>query len=82
MIKKLSKEETKSELPVSRGRNTLLRVMLLQLEIGESLFLPLDDWKTKTKPYHVVARIKKSKGYEYDYGFKIDGTGWLFKRVK
>lgn len=82
MIQKLGKDEFKNDLPVSRGRNTMLRVMLLQLEVGESLFLPRDDWKTKTKPYYVVARIKKTKGYLYDYGFKTDGSGWLFRRVK
>jgi hypothetical protein len=82
MIKKLNKDETPSILPVSRGRNTMLRAMLLQLEIGESLFMPREDWKSKNSPFYIIAYIKKTKGFLYDYGFKIDGTGWLFKRVK
>ena len=82
MIEKFGKDENDAELPISRGRNTLLRVMLLQLKIGERLFLPKEDWKTKSGPYHVVARIKKSKGYEYLHGRALDKPGWWFKRVK
>lgn len=82
MIRKFSKDETPEILPVTRGRNTLLRAMLLQLEIGESLFLPIEDWKTKNSPYYIVAYLKKKNGYRFEYGFKTDGTGWLFKRIE
>lgn len=68
-------------LPVSRGRNTMLRAQLLQLEVGEGLFLPRNEWKTKNGPSYIIAYLKKSHGYRYDYGFKIDGSGWLFRRV-
>ena len=69
-------------MPVSRKRNSFLRAKLLQLQIGEGIFLPKAEWKTKTGPAHIVARLKKTMGLEFDYGFKTDGTGWLFKRVK
>lgn len=82
MIKILSEEETPAILPISKGRNTLLRAMLLQLEVGQALFLPREDWKTKNTPFYVVSAIKKKFGFQYEYGFKIDGTGWLFRRTK
>lgn len=82
MIKIYSKEETPEVLPISRGRNTLLRVKLLQLKIGESLELPKEDWKSKNTPRYVVGTIKKKFGFQYEWGKKIDGTGWVFKRVK
>lgn len=80
-MKKIEKDEMPAILPVSRRRNTMLRVMLLQLEVGEGLFLPREEWKAKNPPHYVVANIKKSHGFRFDYGFKTDGTGWLFRRV-
>lgn len=78
---KVNKDEVPEVLPVSRGRNTLLRAHLLQLEVGETLFLPREEWKTKNTPYYIVRYLKKKNHYQFDYGFKTDGTGWLFKRI-
>jgi hypothetical protein len=80
-MEKIEKAAMPAVLPVSRGRNTLLRAQLLQLEVGEGLFLPKGEWSGKSKPGYIVARIKKTHGFLFDYGFKIDGSGWLFKRV-
>lgn len=79
-MKKLKKEEIPEILPISKGRNTMLRVQLLQLAVGEGLFLPKAEWKTKNSPAHIVARIKKKHGMQFEYGFKPDGMGWLFRR--
>ena len=81
MIKKLRKDEMPAILPLARKRNTLLRVMLLQLEIGEGLFLPKEDWKAKNGPRFIVAGITKTHGFRYDWGWKADGTGWMFRRT-
>jgi len=81
MIQKFGKGDTPQRLPVSKGRSTLLRAMLLELEVGESLLLPRADWKTKNGPYYIIAYLKKTTSYRFDYGFKTDGTGWLFKRI-
>ena len=80
-MKILKKRESPDILPVATGRTTLLRTMLLQLQVGEGLDLPLEDWKSKKTPYYIVARIKKSYGMQFEYGFKTDGTGWLFRRI-
>lgn len=77
---KIPKEEMPEILPVSRKRNTLLRTELLQLKVGEGYFLPRSEWKGKSSPAHVIARLKKL-GIQFDYGFKTDGSGWLFRRV-
>ncbi|MCF8257561.1 MAG: hypothetical protein K9J06_08415 [Flavobacteriales bacterium] len=81
-MQKFGKDETPQQLPVSKGRSTLLRAMLLELEVGESLFLPRAEWKTKNGPYYVIAYLKKTTALRFDYGFKTDGTGWLFKRIE
>lgn len=81
MIKKLDKDEVPEMLPIKRGRESLLRIMLLKLEIGETLFMPKQDWKAKVGPYYIVASVKKKFGYRFEYGMKDDGSGWLFRRV-
>lgn len=80
-MQKLSKEEVPAILPVKRRRMTLLRAELEQLQVGEALFLPRAEWKTKNSPYYIINSIKKKSGLLFEWGFKTDGTGWLFKRV-
>ena len=80
-MQKIGKEEASGQLPIKRGRDTYLRVALLGLEVGEALFMPKEEWKRKTGPYYVVARIKKTHGHRFEYGMKTDNSGWLFRRV-
>ncbi len=79
---KLENDQIPEHLPISRSKNTMLRVGLLALKVGEVLFLPKDEWRAKNTPYYIVRYIKKTHGYRFDYGFKTDGTGWLFKRIE
>ena len=78
---KISKNDMPLILPVSRSRSTVLRTQLMQLEVGEGFFLPKSEWLTKSSPTHVIGYLKKTHGMRFEYGFKTDGTGWLFKRV-
>ena len=77
----LTKEETPDILPIKRGRNTQLRAALLQLQVGETLFMPRDEWKTKNTPHYIVSRVKKTHGFLFEYGMKTDDSGWLFRRT-
>lgn len=79
-MEKISKEDAAGMLPIKRGRDTKLRGVLLTLEVGEAVFLPKEEWKRKNTPYYVVARIKKTHGFLYEYGMKLDNSGWLFRR--
>jgi len=79
---KLSKEEVPAILPIKRRRMTLLRAELEQLQVGEVLFLPRAEWKTKNSPYYIINSIKKKWGMQYDWGLKTDGSGWMFRRIK
>lgn len=80
-MKKISKEEMPVILPVRRKRMTTLRTQLEQLAIGEGLFLPKEEWNAKSSPSFIVAGIRKKSGYLYEWGFKTDGSGWLFRRL-
>jgi hypothetical protein len=46
-MEKIKKEDLPAILPVRRGRDTRLRTVLMQLEIGEGAFLPVTEWKRK-----------------------------------
>lgn len=81
-MKKIAKEDMPQLLPVKRGRDTRLRGALLSLEVGEGLFLPKEEWKPKRGPASVISRLKKTSEMRFEYGKKIDGTGWLFRRIK
>ena len=70
------------QLPVKRGRDSYLRGALLGLNVGEGLFLPKEEWKRKNSPAYVVSYLKRTLGLRFEYGFKSDGTGWLFRRLE
>lgn len=81
-MEKIESDRLPALLPVKRGRDTKLRLALLGLQVGEGLFMAKEEWKRKNSPYYVVARIKKTHGFTYEYGMRDDGKGWLFRRVK
>ena len=80
-MEKIESSQMPELLPVSKGRNTMLRAQLLQLKVGEGLFMPASEWKTKTRPYYIITRLKRKLNMTFEYGFKTDGSGWLFRRV-
>jgi hypothetical protein len=81
-MKIIEKDKVPDILPVKGGRETLLRVMLLQVKVGEALEMGKEEWLGKNPPYKIVAKVKKTHGFEFKYGKKADGSGWIFKRVK
>jgi len=80
-MENIPKDAMPAILPVKPGRNSKLRTLLLQLQVGEGVFMPKEEWKRKNTPFYVVAQLKKTKGQRFEYGMKTDGTGWLFRRV-
>lgn len=68
-------------LPLKKGRSTKLRIMLLGLKVGQGLYMDKEEWKAKSGPYYIVARIKKTHGYRYTYTRTADNKGWMFCRI-
>jgi hypothetical protein len=81
MMEKLLKEAIPTILPVKQGRETKLRKTLMELNIGEGLFMPKTEWTSRSSPAYVVARLKKTHKLRFEYGMKTDGTGWIFRRL-
>jgi len=80
MFTPLPKDELPAILPVKRGRSSLLRQALLQLEVGTGLFVPKEACRAKNGPASVVHRIRQATGMRIEYGMKPDGSGWIFRR--
>jgi len=78
---KISKEDMPELMPIKRSRMTMLRGRLEELEVGAGVFLPRSEWNAKSTPRYIVLAIKKKSGRTFEWGFKTDGSGWLFKRT-
>lgn len=80
-MKKLSKEET-DKLGVISHKGSMLRSLLLQLQIGESVIIEKGtDWKSKSPPYRIVYYLVKTTALRFDAGVTPDGSGWIIKRI-
>jgi len=62
---------------LKQGRQTVLRALLLQLRIGEAVYMKNEEWKAKRSPYEIATRLQKKMGWSITYG-----SGWLFKRTQ
>ncbi len=70
-----------ADLPIKNGRDTLLRIKLLQLKVGEKLVMYKDEWQRKNPPYKIVAGVKKTHQRTFEYGMRADKTAWEFRRL-
>ena len=77
----MNAEEAIGLMPIRNSRETLLSVMLKQLQVGEAIVLEAGEWKTKSSPYRVANNIAKRHGWKFEQGRMMDGSGWAFKRV-
>jgi hypothetical protein len=77
----IKKEEVPAVLPTKGGRDTKLRVMLIQLQVGDALDVPTEEWHRKNPPYKIIAGVKKTHGFRFEYGKKADDSGWIFRRI-
>jgi hypothetical protein len=68
-------------LPIKGGRETILRIMLWKVKVGERLEVEANEWPCKNPPYKIVAG-KENNHFIFKYGMKADGSGWLFKRIQ
>jgi hypothetical protein len=81
-MEKLSAAEVNKLPPVTSGKSTRLRSQLLTLNAGEAIVLPYTEWKTKYLPYVIVNKLAKQMNWQFESGRMLDGSGWIFKRVK
>jgi hypothetical protein len=81
-MKKLTKEEVAQHGIIKNGRTTKIRIMLMELQIGEGFIIERGiDWKAKTPPYRIVNYFAKKSKRSFVSGQTADKKGWIVKRT-
>lgn len=80
-MKIIPKEEFTGPLPGKPGKDSPLRAMLLQLRPGDVLEIEKSEWTKAKPPYHIIAHLKKKLKRTFEYCRKLDGNGWMFRRL-
>ncbi|MFH1005280.1 MAG: hypothetical protein V1781_07290 [Bacteroidota bacterium] len=82
-MKKLSAEEFE-QMPIKgTGRSSQFYRAIINLCVGESLFIIKEEWKGYATPTRICRYIMKKFPYvKYLSGKLADGSGWAIKRVE
>jgi hypothetical protein len=80
-MKKLTPEEYASMNLRGRGRQSEFSKAVSQLEVGEILFLPTEEWKNKYHPGNSVYTIAKRYKRKFEVLREASGKGWTVKRL-
>jgi hypothetical protein len=81
-MRKLTPEEYSQMNLKGRGRQSAFSRAVTQLEVGEVLFLPKEEWKKKYHPSRTIYTIKKRYNRQYKLLTEANGTGWAVERLK
>lgn len=81
-MKKLTPEEYANMNLRGRGRQSPFSRAVMQLLVGEVLYLPKEEWKNKYHPSKTVYTIKKRYSRKFELFTEASGKGWTVKRLK
>ncbi|MDP6909732.1 MAG: hypothetical protein QF371_09505 [Flavobacteriales bacterium] len=81
-MRKLTPEEYQNMNLTGRGRQSEFSRAVMQLEVGEILFLPKAEWKKKYHPGNSVYTISKRYHRKFEILRETNGKGWTVKRLK
>lgn len=82
-MKKLSKEEAASIATRPAGRNSMVRVYLMNMQVNDIILLEKKDWKQKKrKPSTYCRELERSTGRKWKCETALDGSGWVIERME
>ena len=81
-MKKLTPEEYASMNLRGRGRQSAFSRAVMQLEIGEVLYLTKAEWGKKYHPSKSVYPISKRYSRKFELLTEVNNKGWTVKRLK
>lgn len=82
-MKKLTKEEAQQIVTRPRGRLSVARMYLMNMEVGDIILLEPKDWKQKTRNPSTYCRILgRRTNREWSCAQAVDHSGWVIERVK
>jgi len=81
-MKKISNEDFE-KLPIKgSGRSSHFYKSIINLKMGENLFISTDEWDGYKTPSNICRYIEKKFPVKYLCGKIADGSGWAIKRVE
>ena len=80
-MRKLTKEEYEAMNLVGHGRQSRFSRAVMELEVGEVLFLPTEEWKNKYHPSDAVRNIARRYKRKFEVLREASGKGWTVKRL-
>jgi len=82
-MKKLSPEEFERMPIKGTGRSSQFYKAIINLHVGESLFISKEEYHLARSPGKICRYImKKFPEVKYVFGKVADGSGWAVKRVE
>jgi hypothetical protein len=82
-MRKLTEEEANSIPSRKAGKQSVARMALMNMEIGEIILLEKSDWKEKkNQPFDLIGRLRREKHRDFTCNIILDGSGWIIKRLK
>lgn len=83
-MKRLKKEEAAAIRTRPLSKKNIVRVYLLQMEVGDIIQVEPKDWTWKSAaPAYLCRRVEEQTNWKFECEKAIDPTmGWLIKRIK
>ncbi len=79
-MKKLTKEEA-AKLAFKLGTSTVVRTVVMHLNVGEILLIEKGEWKQKNGPGQMLTRITEKTNRKFSLKTLADDNGWIVERV-
>ena len=81
-MKKLNEEEFSNMLMMSNRKASPFYTAIINLRVGESIFISRKEWKAQKPPTRICRSIEKKYPHvKYEGGRLTDDSGWAVKRV-
>jgi len=80
-MRKLTPEEYASMNLRGRGRQSAFSRAIMQLEVGEVLYLPKEEWNKKYHPSKSVYTIATRYKRKFELLTEVNNKGWTVKRI-
>lgn len=81
-IRRITPDEKKNMLLTGRGPGGWLTPLLKQLDVGEIVLIPFEDWKAKYHPGTTASRVGIKYGKKFETLRDLRGSGWVITRLR
>lgn len=82
-MRKLTEEEAEKIPSRDVGKTSLARSYLMNMNVGDIIFLEKHEWKhKKNQPTELIRQLRVRKKLDFSCRISLDGSGWIIQRLK